>query len=105
MRLAEMLDELVPRVLRVTGTPGLSLAIARGGEPVLERGYGLADVASGRPMTPETVSHAGSISKLFTGAAVLQLVEKGRLDLDEPASSYVDFPIENPLGERAITIR
>jgi CubicO group peptidase (beta-lactamase class C family) len=105
MQLAEMLDALVPRVLRVTGTPGLSLAIARGGEPVLERGYGLADVASARPMTPDTVSRAGSMSKLYTATAVLQLVERGLLDLDQRADAYVDFPIENPLGERPITVR
>ncbi|HEY1365874.1 MAG TPA: serine hydrolase domain-containing protein [Gaiellaceae bacterium] len=103
--LEAMLDELVPHVLRVTGTPGMALAIARGGEVVLERGYGLADVASGRPMTPETVTHAGSMSKLYTAVAVLQLVEAGRLALDEPVSSYVDFPIENPFGERPITVR
>src|SRR5689334_5880075 len=105
MQLAEMLDELVPRVLHVTGTPGLSLAVARGGEPALERAYGLADVASARPMTPDTVSRAGSMSKLYTATAVLQLVEQGLLDLDERADAYVDFPIENPLGERPITVR
>jgi CubicO group peptidase (beta-lactamase class C family) len=104
--LEAMLDELVPRALHVTGTPGLALAIARGGETVLERGYGLADVASGRPMTPETVTHAGSMSKLYTAVAVLQLVETGRLALDEPVASYVDFAVENPLGgERPITVR
>src|SRR5262245_17605393 len=103
--LEAMLDELVPRALQVTGTPGLALAIARGGEIVLERGYGLADVESGRPMRPETVTHAGSMSKLYTAVAVLQLVEAGRLALDEPVASYVDFPVDNPLGERPITVR
>jgi CubicO group peptidase (beta-lactamase class C family) len=100
-----VLDELVPRVLRVTGTPGVSLAIASGGQAVFERGYGLADVASGRPMTPETVTHAGSMSKLYTAVAVLQLVEAGRLALDEPVETYFDFAVENPLGGRPITIR
>src|SRR5262245_40281554 len=104
--LEAMLDELVPRALQVTGTPGLALAVAQGGETVLERGYGLADIASGRPMTPETVTHAGSMSKLYTAVAALQLVEAGRLALDEPVASYVDFAVENPLGgERPITVR
>ena len=89
--LVEALRVLVPRVLAATGTPGLNLAVARGDDLIHEQGFGLADVAAGRPMTPETVARAGSISKLYTATAVMQLVEEDRLALDEPVSSYVDF--------------
>jgi CubicO group peptidase (beta-lactamase class C family) len=103
--LVEALRELVPRALAVCGTAGLNLAVARHGEVVVEEGFGLADLASGRPMEPSTVTRAGSMSKLYTAVAVLQLVEEGLLGLDEPVAGYVNLPVENPLGARPITIR
>jgi CubicO group peptidase (beta-lactamase class C family) len=103
--LLEALRELVPRALDACGTVGLNVAVARRGEVVLEEGFGLADLASGRPMEPSTVSRAGSMSKLYTAVAVLQLVEEGLLGLDEPVTRYVDLPVENPLGSRPVTVR
>lgn len=63
--------------------PGLSIAITRGGRELLAKGYGVADLQSGAPAIPRTVYQIGSISKQFTAAAVLRLVERGRLSLDD----------------------
>src|SRR6185295_19881058 len=71
-----------------------------------ERGYGWADLAKQTPMTPATVTRAGSMSKTYTGTAVMQLVEQGVLGLDQPVNQYLrDFKVTNPLGPRDITVR
>jgi CubicO group peptidase (beta-lactamase class C family) len=103
--LLDALHDFIPRAMKVCGTTGLSVALARHGEVCWEQGFGLADIASRRPMSSETVTRAGSMSKLYTAVAVLQMVEEGRLGLDEPLARYVDFPVENPLGDRPVTVR
>jgi CubicO group peptidase (beta-lactamase class C family) len=65
-----------------------SVVIAKAGRPILAAGYGLADRERGIPWGPETVSTIGSITKQFTGAAILALVEAGALSVDDPISKY-----------------
>jgi len=87
-------DSIVRRALRDRGIPAVSVAVMRGGEIVFARGYGVADRESGIPATAETVYGVGSISKLFTAAAVMRLVEQGRVGLDDPVGVHVSgFPI------------
>ncbi|MEV5329065.1 serine hydrolase domain-containing protein [Nonomuraea sp. NPDC052634] len=100
-KLAEALDVLTPEILDHCGAPGLSLAVGVGTEVALTRAYGLADVASGRPMTTDTVGPTGSDCKAYTAVAALQLVERGLIGLDDPLDEHV----RNPLGERSITLR
>ncbi|MEL6538448.1 MAG: serine hydrolase domain-containing protein, partial [Bacteroidota bacterium] len=69
--------------------PGMALAFFEKGELVYSQGLGMADVASGKPVTLQTGFNIGSISKLFTAWGVMKLVEKGRIDLDAPISQYV----------------
>lgn len=86
------------------GSPGLSAAVAVNGEVVLAEGFGLADVESQVPVSPETRFRVGSISKLLTVAAVAKLVEAGKLDLDAPVQRYVpSFPEkEQPITPRQL---
>lgn len=63
--------------------PGLSIVVTRGGEVIHSKGYGTADRESGTPATPETVYQIGSISKQFTAAGILRLIERGALSLDD----------------------
>jgi CubicO group peptidase (beta-lactamase class C family) len=105
-RLVTALDEFVPRALRWDGAPGITIALGRGGRLVWEKGYGWADVGRKIPMRAEAVTRAGSMSKPYTGTAIMQLVERGVLGLEEPVSRYVkDFAVANPLGDRSITVR
>jgi CubicO group peptidase (beta-lactamase class C family) len=67
--------------------------------------WGLADLATRAPMTPEHTFKVGSMSKPYVATAVMQLVEAGRVSLDERADAYLPFKVENPLGERPITVR
>ncbi len=66
-----------------------SVLVARGGRPLLDRGYGLADRGAGRPNAPGTVHAIGSITKQFTAAAILKLQELGKLSLQDPLSRHL----------------
>jgi CubicO group peptidase (beta-lactamase class C family) len=85
-----------------THTPGCAVGVARGGQVLLARGYGMADLETGTPITPETVFESGSVAKQFTATAVLLLATDGKLDLDQLARRYLP---ELPEYDRPITIR
>ena len=105
-RLIWALEQFIPQVIRQEGTPGLNLALARGGKVIWEAGFGFSDLEKRIPMTAKTVTHSGSMGKTYTATAVMQLVERGVLGLDEPVNKYLkDFQIRNPLGGRDITVR
>ncbi len=69
--------------------PGLALAAVQDGEIVYARGFGVASVETGQPVTPDTLFRIGSITKSMTATAVMRLVEAGKLDLDRPVREYV----------------
>ena len=99
--LLERIDGLVTESMEATQTPGISVAIQHRGELILARGYGLADVENRVPATEHTVYRIGSVTKQFTAAAVMKLVEEGSVALDEPMTKY--FP-DYPVGEFHITV-
>jgi CubicO group peptidase (beta-lactamase class C family) len=69
---------------------GATVAIVEDGEIVLAKGYGQANIASGKPVDPATtLFRPGSVSKLFTWTAIMQLVERGRIDLDTDVNRYL----------------
>ena len=70
--------------------PGLALLVARHGEIVLARGFGLSNVELSTPVKPETIFQSGSVGKQFTATAVMMLVEEGKIGLDDPLTKY--FP-------------
>jgi CubicO group peptidase (beta-lactamase class C family) len=82
-------DAITPGLLREFGVPGTAVALIQHGKVTWKRGYGFADAASKRPVTPETVFNVGSISKSPTAWAVMQLVETGKVDLDRPVDFYL----------------
>lgn len=81
---------------------GLTIAVARGGDVVLARGYGDADVSRHLAASGDTIYPICSISKTFTAAAVLKLAEQGKVDLDAPVARYF---ASDPLPGRAVTVR
>ncbi|GIW53213.1 MAG: hypothetical protein KatS3mg081_2568 [Gemmatimonadales bacterium] len=85
-----------------THTPGCAVGVARDGKVLLQRGYGMADLESGAPITPQTIFESGSVAKQFTAAAVVLLALDGKLNLDDPIRKYIP---ELPEYERPITIR
>ena len=73
---------------------GATLALVKDGEIILKKGYGYADLEDKTPVDPETILfRPGSVSKLLTWTAVMQLVERGELDLEADVNDYLDFEI------------
>jgi CubicO group peptidase (beta-lactamase class C family) len=103
--LAAWLDGLIPYAIREGDVAGGVISVVADGKILFEKGYGYADVARRRTMDPvRTIIRPGSISKLFVWTAVMQLVERGQLDLDADVNRYLDFHIPDHDG-RPITLR
>lgn len=102
-----LLDARIAADMDARAAPGLSVAVVHGQETVFARGYGVADVASGRAATADTVYAVGSITKLFTATLLMQLRDAGRLRLDDPVQEIVPevpVPRRHP-GHPPITLR
>ena len=84
---------------------GAVVVVVKDGQILTQKGYGYADVAKRKPVDPAaTLFRPGSVSKLFTWTAVMQLVEQGKLNLDQDVNSYIDFKIP-PYQGKPITLR
>ncbi|WP_052423632.1 serine hydrolase domain-containing protein [Nonomuraea candida] len=99
-------DDFVPRQLKKHQVPGAAVAVVAGGRQVLAKGYGVAEVESGRPVDAgRTVFAPASVAKLITATAVLQLVEQGRIDLDTDVNEYLTkFKIDDSYPGRPVTM-
>jgi CubicO group peptidase (beta-lactamase class C family) len=99
------LDALIPSQLRNRNIAGAVISVVKDGQLLFQKGYGFADIEDRKPVLPDqTLFRPGSISKLFTATAVMQLVEQGKLDLDRDVSDYLDFTIPKTYPE-PITLR
>lgn len=92
--LEPFLDDVILAQLEELGIPGAAVAVIAKGELRLVKGYGYADREENRPVDGErTLFRTGSVGKLVTWTAVMQLVEAGRLDLHADVNTYLDFTI------------
>ena len=92
--LEAFLDSLITAQLTEQHIAGATVAVVKDGSLFFTKGYGYADVEAGIPVDPETtLFRVGSIGKLFTWTAVMQLVEQGKLDMDVDINQYLDFSI------------
>ena len=95
--LKDDLDAFIEAEMARDTIPGLAAVIIKSGRIGWSRGYGFADVGAGRRMDPgATIQNIGSISKTFTGTAVMQLVERNLIDLDQDVSRYLQFEVRHP---------
>jgi D-alanyl-D-alanine carboxypeptidase len=100
--LVRQIDSLVNDYLTGGPTASAAVAVVRGTDTIVMRGYGYADIAAKRPAGPTTVYEIGSITKQFTSSAIMRLVEQGKINLDDDLSKYVPgFPLHG----RHVTIR
>ena len=93
------LEGFILEKMREAKVPGLSISIVADGRTVYERGFGFRDILSGLPATPRTLYGIGSVTKSFTALAVMQLVEEGKIGLDDQSIS-TSLPFLNRLGNR-----
>jgi CubicO group peptidase (beta-lactamase class C family) len=88
------LDDLFGRQMKEHHIAGAAVAVVKDGKLFFAKGYGYADLDEGLPVDPEqTVFRIGSVGKLFTWTAAMQLVEQGKLDLNADINTYLDFRI------------
>jgi CubicO group peptidase (beta-lactamase class C family) len=92
----EAIEAAVSAEMSRQGIPGLSIAIGQGGRVRFTAGYGLADLENSVPAKPATVYRLASVSKPITAVVVLQLAERGVIDLDAPIQKYVPSFPEKP---------
>lgn len=88
------LDGRMPYALDQAHIPGAVVVVVKDGRILFQKGYGYADLDKRKPVDPQlTLFRPGSISKLFTWTAVMQLIEQGKLELDRDVNDYLDFKI------------
>jgi CubicO group peptidase (beta-lactamase class C family) len=102
---AAYFDGLLPDAINRADIAGAVIVIVKDGQPLFERGYGVSNIKTRRPVDPDaTLFRPGSISKTFTWTAVMQQVEAGKIDLEADINRYLDFKIPAYDG-KPITMR
>lgn len=103
--LEAFLDALIPSQLENRNIAGAVVSVVKDSQVLFAKGYGYADFDAKKPvLADQTLFRPGSISKLFTATAVMQLVEQGKLDLDRDVNDYLDFAIPKTYLE-PVTLR
>lgn len=99
----EVVDEFVTNYMERNGLPGVSIVIVKDGEVIYEKGYG--HDSEGKPLTEKSLMRIGSASKSFTAFSVLQLVDEGEVNLDDPVVKYLPELKMDDARLKKITIR
>lgn len=95
-------DDYVRAEMKRRMIPGLALVVIRDGEVIKMKGYGFANLEHDVPVTPDTVFELASVTKQFTAAAVMTLVEEGKIKLEDPIAQYLS---NSPEHWKDITVR
>jgi len=99
------IGEFVNKVIKEKGVPGVSVGILHRGQ-TLTAGFGVTNMEHPLPFTDETLFQIGSITKTFTGTAIMRLIEMGKLDLESTVRTYVpDFKVSDETASSEATIR
>lgn len=99
------IESMVKTIMDKNHTPGAAVGIVKDGKLVYAEGFGVSELGTQTPVTPESIFFMASIAKSVTGMAIMQLVEEGKIDLDAPVTKYLPyFTLADP-SARAITIR
>ncbi len=98
--LTAFMDGLINAQLQAYHVPGAEVAVVKDGQVILLKGYGYADREQLTPVdASKTLFRPGSVSKLFTWTAVMQLVEQGKIDLNADINTYLDFKLPATFGK------
>src|SRR6187551_2873690 len=100
--IARAADSLADAAIRTGNVAALSIAVVRGGDTIVMKGYGMANVEHDVPATAQTIYRIGSVTKQFTSVAIMRLVERGKISLDDEVTKYVP---NAPTHGRRILVR
>lgn len=99
-------DDFLTKALQTWNVPGLGFAIVIDGEVVFADGFGYRDLEQDLPMTADSLFAVGSTTKAFTTTVLGMLVEKGKIDWDEPVATYLPgFKLYDPVATERLTVR
>ncbi len=90
------IEKNVPLYMETARMPGFSIAVVHDGETIYAEGFGLRDTQKILPATPDTLYGIGSITKSFVAIGIMQLVEAGKISLDDPVSKHIPFELGMP---------
>ncbi|WP_223606372.1 serine hydrolase domain-containing protein [Chryseobacterium sp. OSA05B] len=88
--ISAQVDEIIHREMKTRRIPGAQIAVVQNGKIVLSKSYGIANVQDQIAVTNNTIFPLNSNTKIFTGVAVMQLVEQGKIKLEAPVNTYLD---------------
>ncbi len=90
-RTTRKIDTLIAEAMREESVPGVAAAVTEGGELTYARGHGVMNVDTQVQVTPDTLFHGASVTKTFVATAILQLAERGQLDIHAPVVTYLPY--------------
>jgi len=102
-RFKEKFENMIVEAMKESHIPGFSVAFVKDGQVLYARGFGARNLKDNLPATPDTLYGIGSCTKSFTALALMQLVEQGKIDVQDPVSKYLPFKLgseENPIRIR-----
>ena len=102
LELLAKIDAVVEQAMADGPIAGVSIGVRRGGETIVAKGYGFADLENDVTATEHTVYRIGSITKQFTAAAIMMLVEDGQLSLDDELTTFLP---DYPTNDNTVTVR
>jgi CubicO group peptidase (beta-lactamase class C family) len=85
------IETFLQSLIDTGGRPGIAIAITNKQELLYSKGFGVANIQTGEKLNPSHIFHIASISKTFTATAVMQLVEKGKINIEKPLTSYLPY--------------
>jgi CubicO group peptidase (beta-lactamase class C family) len=99
-------DSYIASSMKDWKVPGVAVAIVKDGTVVHRKGFGVRDIRTGEPVTPDTIFDIGSCTKAFTAAAVAMLVDEGKMQWDGKVQTYIPFfHLYDPLADENVTMR
>ena len=103
---ANAIDKIVQSTMKSWQLPGVAIAIVKNDRVIYVNGYGVKDLTTGEPVTPDTLFQIASTSKAFTTAALAMLVDEGKVSWDDPVRQHVDyFRLADRCANEQVTVR
>ncbi len=99
------IEGIIQQAMTDYSAPGFAMCIVKDDQVVYSKGFGFADLASNRPATPQSLLLQASITKSLVAMAILRLAEQGKIDLDEPVTTYLPYFTMTDERYKAITVR
>jgi CubicO group peptidase (beta-lactamase class C family) len=104
-QIEEKVDPVIQQVMKSYDLPGLAIAIVKDDKIVYAKGFGVKNLETKDPITAKSLFQMASISKPFSATAIMQFVERGKVDFDDPVVKYLPYFKINDERYKEITIR